>query len=188
MLLLCACVGCRLCSLLWMFYCIALLTTGEAKFPECHGLPRVPKITRGPLPRGPLPRKLFPECCTQGRLSRVFLALPRVLEALREAGGSCSDSYWEIGIGHRGHGLPWPTLGSASAQGQSYIYSLVGATAPHSKRKNIDYIQLSPYCTLKKNYMHPPEELHPSIYSSFTTISACMWQLTTLITHHIYVF
>jgi hypothetical protein len=58
---------------------------GEA-FPE-----RTIFGTRGRrLPREPLPRKLFPECCTRGRLPRVFLALPRVLQALGEAGGSCS--------------------------------------------------------------------------------------------------
>jgi hypothetical protein len=51
-----------------MFYFIALLTTREAKFPECHGLPRVPKKMAFPKcaifgTRGrPLPRKLFPEC------------------------------------------------------------------------------------------------------------------------------
>jgi hypothetical protein len=49
-----------------------------------------------PLPREPLPRKLFPECCTRGRLPRVFLALPRVLEALGEASGSRSDFSYPI--------------------------------------------------------------------------------------------
>jgi hypothetical protein len=52
----------------------ATVALGEA-FPECMIFG-----TRGrPLPREPLPRKLFPECCTRGRLPRVFLALPRVL-------------------------------------------------------------------------------------------------------------
>jgi hypothetical protein len=56
-------------------------------FPECTIFG-----TRGrALPREPLPRKLFPECCTRGRLPRVFLALPLVLQALGEAGGSCSE-------------------------------------------------------------------------------------------------
>ena len=36
------------------------ITTGEAKFPECRRLPRVPKI-------GHLPEPTFPECCTRGR-------------------------------------------------------------------------------------------------------------------------
>jgi hypothetical protein len=55
-------------------------------FPECAIFG-----TQGrALPREPLPWKLFPECCTRGRLPRVFLALPRVLESLGEAGGSCS--------------------------------------------------------------------------------------------------
>jgi hypothetical protein len=63
----------------------ATVALGEA-FPECTIFG-----TRGrALPREPLPRKLFSECCTRGRLPRVFLALPRVLEALGEAGGSCS--------------------------------------------------------------------------------------------------
>jgi hypothetical protein len=134
------------------------------------------KISRVPRSSPSAKKDGLPQVCDFWHSGKTASpeALPRVLKALGEAGGSRSDSYWEIGTGHRGHGLPWPTLGSASAQGQSYIYSLVGATAPHSKRKNSDYIQLSPYCTLKKIYMHPPEELHPPIYSSFATISACM--------------
>jgi hypothetical protein len=36
------------------------ITTGEANFPECHALPRVPKI-------GHSGKKIFPECCTRGR-------------------------------------------------------------------------------------------------------------------------
>jgi hypothetical protein len=37
-------------------------TTREAIFPECHVLPRVPKI-------GHLGKTIFPECCTRGRIA-----------------------------------------------------------------------------------------------------------------------
>ena len=35
-------------------------------------------------------RRVFPECCTRGRLPRVQLGLPRVQPALGESSGSCS--------------------------------------------------------------------------------------------------
>jgi hypothetical protein len=55
-------------------------------FPECAILD-----TRGrPFSRERHPRRLFPECCTGGRLPRVFLPLPRVHLALGEASVSCS--------------------------------------------------------------------------------------------------
>jgi hypothetical protein len=38
------------------------ITTGEAKFPECHILPRVLKI-------GHSGKSIFPECCTRGGIS-----------------------------------------------------------------------------------------------------------------------
>jgi hypothetical protein len=42
--------------------------------------------TRGrPLSRERHPRRLFPECCTRGRLPQVFLCLPRVHLAFGEA-------------------------------------------------------------------------------------------------------
>jgi hypothetical protein len=47
-------------------------TTGEWKFPECSGLPRVPNI-------GHSGKKLFPECCT-----RLIVHGTRGREALRE--------------------------------------------------------------------------------------------------------
>jgi hypothetical protein len=37
-------------------------TTGEAKFSECHTLPRVPKTGHSGKP-------IFPECCTRGRIA-----------------------------------------------------------------------------------------------------------------------
>ena len=37
-------------------------TTGEAKFPECHWLSRVSKI-------GHSGKRIFPECCTRGRIA-----------------------------------------------------------------------------------------------------------------------
>ena len=57
-------------------------------FPECTIFD-----TRGRrLSRGRISRRLFPECCTQGRLPRVQLGLPRVQLALGEAASSsCSD-------------------------------------------------------------------------------------------------
>jgi hypothetical protein len=63
----------------------ARTTLGEG-FPECTIFG-----TRGrPLSRERHPRSLFPECCTWGRLPRVFLGLPRVHLTLEEAGGSRS--------------------------------------------------------------------------------------------------
>ena len=41
---------------------ISVKTAGEAKFPECRRLPRVPKI-------GHLAKPIFPECCTRGRIA-----------------------------------------------------------------------------------------------------------------------
>jgi hypothetical protein len=56
-------------------------------FPECTIFG-----TRGrALSRERHPRRLFPECCTQGRLPRVFLRLPRVHLTLREAGVSSGE-------------------------------------------------------------------------------------------------
>ena len=47
--------------------------------------------TRGRrLSRGWISRRLFPECCTRGRLPRVQLGLPRVQLVLGEANSSCS--------------------------------------------------------------------------------------------------
>ena len=55
-------------------------------FPECTIFD-----TRGRcLSRGRISRRLFPECCTRGRLPRVQLGLPRVQLALGEASSSCS--------------------------------------------------------------------------------------------------
>jgi hypothetical protein len=54
-------------------------------FPECAIF-----STGRPLSRERHPRKLFPECCTRGRLPRVFFCLPRVHLALGEAGVSHS--------------------------------------------------------------------------------------------------
>jgi hypothetical protein len=55
-------------------------------FPECTIFG-----SRGrPLSRERHPRRLFPECCTRGRLPRVLLPLPRVHLALGEASDSCS--------------------------------------------------------------------------------------------------
>jgi hypothetical protein len=55
-------------------------------FPECAIL----DTRRRPLSRERHPRRLFPECCTRGRLPRVFLPLPRVHLALGGASVSCS--------------------------------------------------------------------------------------------------
>ena len=46
-------------------------TTGEPKFPECHRLPRVPKIGHSGKP-------IFPECCTRGRIALGEERLSRV--------------------------------------------------------------------------------------------------------------
>jgi len=43
------------------------------------------------LSREEIPRRLFPECCTRGRLPRVQLGLPRVHLALGEATPSRSE-------------------------------------------------------------------------------------------------
>jgi hypothetical protein len=59
----------------------ATTTTGEWKFPECLGLPRVPNI-------GDSGKKLFPECCTRGRNALGEEGLPRV-----------PDSPWHSGKG-----------------------------------------------------------------------------------------
>ena len=57
-------------------------------FPECTIFD-----TRGRrLSRERISRRLFPECCTRGRLPRVQLGLPRVQLALGEASSSCSES------------------------------------------------------------------------------------------------
>ena len=56
-------------------------------FPECTIFD-----TRGRrLSRGRISRRLFPECCTRGRLPRVQLGLLRVQPALGEASSSCSE-------------------------------------------------------------------------------------------------
>jgi len=47
------------------------LTTGETKFPECRWLPRVPKI-------GHSGKRIFPECCTRGRIALGEERLSRV--------------------------------------------------------------------------------------------------------------
>jgi hypothetical protein len=61
------------------------MALGEG-FPECMIFG-----TRGrPLSRERHPRRLFPECCSRGRLPRVFWGLPRVHLALGEAAASCS--------------------------------------------------------------------------------------------------
>jgi hypothetical protein len=39
---------------------VQVFTVGETKFPECHMLPRVPKIGHPGKP-------VFPKCCTRGR-------------------------------------------------------------------------------------------------------------------------
>jgi hypothetical protein len=63
------------------------MALGEG-FPEC-----VIFSTRGRhLSRERHPRSLFPECCTRGRLPRVFFPLPRVPDTLGEASVSCSAS------------------------------------------------------------------------------------------------
>ena len=55
-------------------------------FPECTIFD-----TRGRrLSRERISRRLFPECCTRGRLLRVQLGLPQVQLALGEASSSCS--------------------------------------------------------------------------------------------------
>jgi hypothetical protein len=60
-------------------------TTLWEGFPECT----IFGTRGGPLSCERHPRSLFPECCTWGRLSRVFLGLPWVHLTLGEAGGSC---------------------------------------------------------------------------------------------------
>jgi hypothetical protein len=62
------------------------MALGEG-FPECT----IFGTRRRPLSRERHPRRLFPECCTRGRLPRVFWDLPRVHLALGEAAVSCSD-------------------------------------------------------------------------------------------------
>jgi ubiquitin C len=54
-------------------------TTGEAKFPECHMLPRVPKI-------GHSGKTNFPECCTRGRNALGEDGLPRVPGRAKHSG------------------------------------------------------------------------------------------------------
>jgi hypothetical protein len=47
-------------TMVWSFQCNRVFTTGERKFPECLGLPRLPNI-------GHSGKKLFFEYCTRGR-------------------------------------------------------------------------------------------------------------------------
>ena len=55
-------------------------------FPECT----IFDTRERRLYRERISRRLFPECCTRGRLPRVPLGLPRVQPALGESSGSCS--------------------------------------------------------------------------------------------------
>jgi hypothetical protein len=47
-------------AVLYFMVCQTFTITGKAIFPECHALPRVPKIGHSGKP-------IFPECCTRGR-------------------------------------------------------------------------------------------------------------------------
>ena len=73
--------------------------------PTASSLPRVPArhsakpspsarfltLGEGDFSRERISRRLFPECCTRRRLTRVQLGLPRVQLALGESSSSCRE-------------------------------------------------------------------------------------------------
>jgi len=89
-------------------------TTGEAKFPDCHGLPRVSKI-------GHLGKPFFPECCTRGRIALGEERLPRVPYCIWHSGKS----------GTRGRpSSPSVTLGEEPHPGKKNVIWRPNSPAP----------------------------------------------------------
>ena len=83
-------------------------------FPECT----IFDTRERRLYRERISRRLFPECCTRGRLPRVQLGLPRVQLALGEASSSCSD--WLISARCQAKKLAFFNHISVSAYALSY--------------------------------------------------------------------